>query len=127
MAAALSLDLRRRVIAAIEAGTSCRKAAERFGIGAATAIRWHAQVRQDGRVAAKPTGGDHASHRLEAQAPLILKTCEERPQIFLRELRDLLVERGVPTSTSALSRFFARHAITRKKGRSTPPSRSART
>ena len=70
MAAALSLDLRHRVIAAIEAGASCRKAAERFGIGVATA-RWHAQVRRDGRIAAKPTGGDHASHRVEAQAALI--------------------------------------------------------
>lgn len=28
----LSLDLRQRVIAAIEAGMSCRAAAERFGI-----------------------------------------------------------------------------------------------
>lgn len=34
----------------------------------------------------------------------------------MRELRDLLAERGVPTSTSALSRFFVRPAITRKKG-----------
>ncbi len=127
MAAALSLDLRHRVIAAIEAGASCRKAAERFGIGVATAIRWHAQVRRDGRIAAKPTGGDHASHRVEAQAALILKTCEEQPQIFLRELRDLLGERGVQTSTSGLSRFFARHGITRKKGRFTPPSKTGRT
>ena len=127
MAAALSLDLRRRVIATIEAGASCRKAAERFGIGVATAIRWHAQVRLDGRIAAKPSGGDHASHRLEAQASLILKTCEQQPQIFLRELRDLLGERGVQTSTSGLSRFFARHGITRKKGRFTPPSKTGRT
>ncbi len=104
------------MIAAIEAGASCRQAAERFGIGAATAIRWHAQVRRDGRIAARPSGGDHASHRVEAQAALILKTCEEQPQIFLRELRDLLGERGVQTSTSGLSRFFARHGITRKRG-----------
>ena len=67
--AALSLDLRHRVIAAMEAGASFRKAAERFGIGAATAIRWQTQVQRDGRIAAKPTGGDHASHRVEGQAP----------------------------------------------------------
>lgn len=47
MASALSLDLRERVLAAIEGGSSCRQAAERFGIGAATAIRWYARFRQD--------------------------------------------------------------------------------
>jgi transposase len=39
MAAALSQALRERAIAAIEAGGSCRLAAERFGLGRATAIR----------------------------------------------------------------------------------------
>ncbi len=53
MAAALSLDLRERVIAAIEAGASCRQAAERFGIGAASAIRWYARFREEGEIAAK--------------------------------------------------------------------------
>ena len=127
MAAALSLDLRRRVIAAIEAGASCRQAAARFGVGAATAIRWQAQVRHDGRFAAKPMGGDRLSHRIEAHATLILRTCEARPLLFLRELRDLLREHKVQTSTSGLARFFARHGISRKRGRSTRPNRTGRT
>jgi transposase len=40
MAKSLSLDLRQRVIAAIDGGFSCRAAAERFGVSAASAIRW---------------------------------------------------------------------------------------
>ena len=40
MAGALSCDLRSRVLAAVDAGTSRRSAAERFGVGIATAIRW---------------------------------------------------------------------------------------
>ena len=127
MGAALSLDLRRGVIAAIEAGTSCRQAAARFGVGVATAIRWQAQLRREGDIAAKRMGGDRTSHRIETHAALILKTCEARPQVFLRELRDLLQEHGVQTSISGLARFFVRHGITRKKGRSTRPSRNART
>ena len=127
MPSALSLDLRQRVIAAVEAGTSCRKAAARFGVGVASAIRWHARFRQEGQVAAKPVGGDRSSHRIEAHAGLILATYEARPDIFLRELHDQLRARGIKTSLSGLSRFFARHGITRKKGRSTRPSRSART
>ena len=127
MPSALSLDLRQRVIAAVEAGTSCRKAAARFGVGVASAIRWHARFRREGQIAAKPVGGDRSSHRIEAHAALILQTYEARPNIFLRELHDQLRDRGIRTSLSGLSRFFARHGITRKKGRSTRPSRSART
>ena len=126
MPSALSVDLRERVIAAIEAGTSRRQAAKRFGVGAASAIRWHERFRRDGGIAPKPMGGDRNSQRLEAQAALILRTDEEHPQSFLRELRDRLWERGVQASTSSLSRFFARHGITRKKGLSTRPSRSGR-
>ena len=127
MAAALSLDLRARVIAAIEAGASCGQAADRFGIGKASAIRWHARFRAEGAIAAKPMGGDRHSHRVEAHAALILQTLEERPQVYLREVRHTLQEHGAAVSLSGLSRFFRRHGITRKKGRFTRPSRTART
>ena len=40
MAKSLSEDLRARVIAAVEGGLSRRAAAARFGIGAASAVRW---------------------------------------------------------------------------------------
>ena len=126
MPSALSVDLRERVVAAIEAGASRRQAAKRFGVGAASAIRWHDRFRQEGRIAPKPMGGDRNSRRLEAQAALILRTYEEHPLSFLRELCDRLRDRGVRASTSSLSRFFARHGITRKKGLSTRPSRSGR-
>ena len=66
MPSALSVDLRERVVAAIEAGASRRQAAKRFGIGAASAIRWHERYRQDGQIAPKPMGGDRNSQRLEA-------------------------------------------------------------
>ena len=127
MAGALSLDLRERVIAAIENGASCRKAAERFGVGVASAIRWHARFRAEGEIAAKPMGGDRHSQRVEAHAELIIQVYEARPQIYLREVRDVLEENGVAASLSGLSRFFRRHGITRKKGRFTPASSAART
>ena len=127
MAAALSLDLRERVIAAIEAGASCGQAAERFGVGKASAIRWHARYRAEGVIAAKPMGGDRHSHRTEAHAALILQILEERSQAYLREVRASLQDHGAAVSLSGLSRFFRRHGISRKKGRSTRPSRTART
>lgn len=115
MPSALSVDLRERVVAASEAGASRCQAAKRFGIEAAIAVRCHERFRQEGQVAPTPMGGDRNSQRLEAQAALILRLNEEHPLSFLRELRDRLSGHGVRASTSSLSRFFARHGITRKR------------
>ncbi|OYV42287.1 MAG: hypothetical protein B7Z75_13445 [Acidocella sp. 20-57-95] len=70
--------VRELVIAAIEAGASCRQAAERLGVGKASAIRWHARYRAEGVIAAKPMGGDRHSHRTKAHAALILQALEVR-------------------------------------------------
>lgn len=48
---ALSMDLRVRVLAAIDDGISCRAAAARFGVAPSTAIHWHAQRHTTGSVA----------------------------------------------------------------------------
>ena len=58
---ALSVDLRKRVVAAIAAGSSCRAAALRFGVSAASVVRWAALVREVGSVAPGPLGGDRRS------------------------------------------------------------------
>jgi transposase len=123
----LSVDLRQRVVTAGAAGATCRQAAERFGVSRASASRWSQQKQREGHVAPKPLGGDQRSGYIEAQAALILQTYEARPQIFLHELRDALQEHGVAVSASSLSRFLARHRISRKKGRCTQLSRSGRT
>ena len=127
MPTTLSVDLRQRVVSAVAAGATCRQAAEHFGVSRASVSRWSQQKQREGHVAPKPLGGDQRSQRIEAHAALILQTCETCPQIFLRELRDALQENGVTVSTSSLSRFLARHRISRKKGRCTQPSRSGRT
>ena len=127
MPRALSLDLRERVLAAVEAGASCHQAAERFGVGIATAIRWQARYRAEGVVAARPMGGDQRSRSIEAHADVVLQACAAQPQAYLRELRDSLREKGVITSTTGLHRFFMRHGISRKKGICTPPSKAVPT
>jgi transposase len=127
MPSPLSVDLRERVVAAVAAGASCRRAAARFGVSVSSASRWSERFRDEGQVAPKPIGGDHTSQAIEAHAERILRTSKQEPRLFLRELRDRLAEQGVQTSTSGLSRFFQRHGITWKKGRRTQLSRSART
>src|SRR3954447_9336117 len=116
MPTTLSVDLRQRVVSAVVGGATCRQAAERFGVSRASTSRWSQQQQRAGHVAPKPWGGDQRSQHVEAHAELILQTDQGRPQIFLREVRDALQEHGVAVSTSSLSRFFARHRISRKKG-----------
>lgn len=126
MPSALSIDLRERVVAAMAEGASCHRAAARFGVSASSASRWAGLLRQEGRVAPRPRGGDQRSLGIEAHADLIRATYEAQPTICLHELCAALAEQGVTTSTSGLSRFFARHRITRKRGRCTRPSKSGR-
>ena len=70
MSKPLSVDLRERVVAAVDDGLSRRKAAERFGVSISSAIRWTAQVRRTGDVQPRRVGGDKRSGRIEAQAGL---------------------------------------------------------
>ena len=123
----LSFDLRSRVLAAVDAGLSCRQAGERFGVSASSAIRWAALRRSDGDARPKPQGGDRLSHRMEAHADLIHAVLAEVPDITLPELKERLAAQGAQVSVSALWRFCHPHQITRKKRRRTPQSRTART
>ena len=81
MAAALSHDLRLRVLAAVDHGMSRRSAAERFGI--ATAVRW--TWRAEGRPTPLPRGGDLRSHRIEAFRDVILEAIEAQKDITIRD------------------------------------------
>ena len=53
-----SLDLRERVVAAVEkGGLSARQAAVQFGVGASTAIRWVDRLRKTGSIRPRKIGG----------------------------------------------------------------------
>src|SRR4051794_35183297 len=127
MPKSLSFDLRSRVLAAIDAGLSCRQAAARFGVSASSAIRWQAMRLSGGDARPRPQGGDRLSHRTEAHADLIHAALAEVPDITLPELKARLAQKGAQVSVSALWRFCRRHKITRKKRPRTRPSRTGRT
>jgi transposase len=127
MGKAISVDLRARLIDAIERGLSRRAAAAHFGVSKSSAIRWYAEFRGSGRVAPKPQGGDRRSRRIEAQAAFIRGLVAETPDITLAEVKEALEARGARFGIATLSRFFRRHRITHKKRRPTPPNSSART
>ena len=126
MVKALSVDLRRRVLAAVSEGASHREAAARFGVSAASVSRWRTLERETGDIRPGPLGGDRRSARVEAQAELILALLAETPDITVEELRLALIERGHSFGYGTLRRFFARRRITRKKRPRTPASRTVR-
>jgi transposase len=115
MAAALSTDLRERVVEAVNSGMSRRQAAEHFKVGVSSAIRWVAQALATGDVKPKRQGGDRRSAAIEAQADFILSLLGPGGDATLAEMRAALAAKGHSFSISALSRFFARRGITLKK------------
>jgi transposase len=127
MSKALSVDLRERVVAAVRAGSSCRAAAIRFGVSAASAIRWRALAREAGSVAPGPLGGDRRSARIETHAALIRSLVDRKSDITLAEIRAELAKAGVQAGIGTLWRFFKRHRLTRKKRWRMPRSRTVRT
>lgn len=118
MAKSLSEDLRIRVIRAVEGGMSRRAAAERFGISAASAVRFVSDWRENGATKAKRQGGDQRSHRIEAYREVILGAIKAKPDLTLTEIADMLKsELGASFAASSIWRFLDRHAITFKKNR----------
>src|SRR5580692_12941180 len=125
MATALSMDLRVRVLSEIDAGASCRQAAKRFGVSAASAIRWHALRRRAGHARPQRQGGGRRSHRIEAHAQTILDVLATKRDMTLPEMKALLAEKGLGFGVTTLWRFFARHWIRLKKDRARPRTGSA--
>jgi transposase len=123
----LSMDLRIRVLAAAGQGLSHREVGERFGVSAASVVRWRALQREQGEARARPMGGDRRSERIEAHKDTILAILEAKSDIAIKELRGALCERGVVVGYGTIRRFFAPHAITRKKRPFAPANRIGQT
>ncbi len=123
----LSLGLRERVVAAVDDGMQRRQAAERFGVGIASAILWCQRARESGSPKAAPQGGDRRSRRIEAERDFILEIIEQSRDMTLIELQAQLAARGHSFPVASLWRFFDRHGITWKKRPRTPQNRIGRT
>lgn len=127
MGRAYSDDLRGRVLDAVASGSTARGAALRFGVGAATAIRWVARERRTGERSARRQGPPVRS-KLDPHEDYLLDLIEGEVDITLEEMqRRLLAERGIHASIGLLWKFLARRGITRKKRPVMPRSRNAKT
>ena len=128
MARSLSMDLRERVVAAVEGGLSRRQAAGRFGVSVSSAIRWLQLAAREGTPAPKRLGGDRRSDRIEAHGAAIRAKVAEKPDMTLAELRAWLrAEHGISVAISTLWRFFGRHGLSLKKRPGMRPNRTVPT
>jgi transposase len=122
-----SLDLRERVVAAIEGGMSTRAAAARFSIGIATAGAWARLKRATGEVRPAKQGKPKGSV-LDPHGDFILDVLKRTPDTTLDEMVERLrEERAVTVVRTAVWKFLDRHEQTHKKRPLTPASRSAPT
>jgi transposase len=123
MARPYSQDLRERVVGAVEGGRSRRGAAKLFGVAISTVIDWVAAWRQEGRLAAKPMGGDHSS-RLKEDRDWLLERVAAVPDLTLEEIRAELAARGKHVGYGTVWRFFAAEGISFKKNRARQRARA---
>ena len=126
MARAYGLDLRRRVVEAIDGGMSARGAAARYSVGASTAITWHQRWREAGSLEPGRQGKPPGS-KLDAHESFILALVEADKGIALHEIAEkLAAERGVRACAATVWSFFFKRGLTHKKRPATPRSSSAR-
>ena len=87
MTGAYSQDLRKRVIAAIEPGASCRAAASRYAVSVSTVVNWRRRWLATGTAAAKPMGGTTNTRIIHPSISLSTCRCTFPSLLHIHESR----------------------------------------
>lgn len=96
-----SMDLRQRIIRAVQAGASARQAARRFQVSPASAIKLVARWRRTGSYAPGQVGGQK-KRRLADHQDWLHEVMARTPDITLAELQTQLAAQGVFISQTAI-------------------------
>ena len=112
-----SMDLRERVVAAVETGgLSCHQAAAQFGVGVSTAIVWVRRLRETGSVAPGQMGGHKPKSISGAHRAWLLERTREKA-FTLRGLVAELAERGLKVDYRTVWSFVHAEKLSFKKNR----------
>jgi transposase len=121
-----SIDLRERVVAAVQSGgLSCHQAARQFGVAVSTAINWVKRWRRTGSVAPGKMGG-HKPKAIAGEHRLWLLQRIKDGDFTLRGLAAELAERGLKVDYRSVWEFVRGEKLSFKKkpgGWRTRPSR----
>ena len=100
-----SMDLRERMVRAVEGGASRRATAAKFDVSPSCVVklvqRWH----QKGTLAPDPVGGGRRA-KLADHAELVHALLAATPDSTIAELKTQLAAAGIAVSPSAISRFL---------------------
>jgi putative transposase len=117
MARPFSMDLRERVVGAVERdGLSRRQAAARFGVGVSTVIAWVRLFRETGSVAPGKMGGHRPKKLQGVWRDWLLERCREK-DFTLRGLVAELGERGLKIDYRSVWEFVHAEKLSYKKRR----------
>jgi putative transposase len=117
MAKPYSMDLRERVVAAVEKeGLSRNEAAARFGIGISTAINWLRRFKNTGSVAPGQMGG-HKPKAIRGAHEVWLRERVRQGDFTLRGLVTELAGRGLKVDYHSVWDFVHAAKLSFKKNR----------
>ncbi len=111
-----SNDLRERVVAAVEAGDSCRFVAARFGVSVSSVVKWSQRYRATGSLAPGKMGG-HVRPKLAPHRAFLAERVARTPHVTLHGLKAELAARGVKVSHNTIWEFLRREGLRFKKKR----------
>ena len=120
-----SMDLRERVVAAVESqGLSRHEAAARFGVGVSTAIRWVQMVRRSGSATPGKMGGHRPKKLIGPHRVWLIARCTGQA-FTLRGLVGELAGRGLSVDYRAVWAFVHAEKLSFKKNAGRPRAGSA--
>ena len=124
---AYSLDLRERVVRAVDEGVPRVEVARRFSVSNALVGKLLRQRRATGSLAPRPHAGGTPPALGEAELAALRAQVEADPDATLAELRERLArEAGVCVGVNGVCRALRRLGLPLKKRRRTPPSGTRR-
>ena len=114
---AYSLDLRQKVVAAVERGDSTiEEVAASFGVGQTFVKKMLRRHRETGDLSPHPHGGGQSRRLSDKHLKLLRREVERSPDKTAAALRDHLSERaGVSVSRPTVTRALSRLGLSRKK------------
>jgi putative transposase len=112
-----SMDLRTRVVASVERdGLSRRQAAERYGVGISTVIRWVRRLRETSKLTPGKMGGHRPKKIAGGHREWLLVRCQAA-EFTLRGLVAELGERGLKVDYRSVWEFVHAEKLSHKKRR----------
>jgi putative transposase len=109
-----SMDLRERVVAAVEKGMSRRQAAAHFGVSYSAAIAWVARLRKTGSLEPSQIGGYKPKTLSGAHHDWMVERCRAA-DFTIRGLVGELAERGVKVDYRSVWEFVHAEELSHKK------------